>query len=69
MIRAPRIERPGPGVEALARVDGEPVLVREGHVIAATFHPELTDDLRVHRLLLDALAAHNGHPVLAAAGA
>lgn len=50
-IRAPRLEALGPGVEVLARVDGAPVLVRQGHVLAATFHPELTDDPRVHRLL------------------
>lgn len=51
-IRAPRLRDPGPGVTVLARVDGEPVLVQEGNVLAATFHPELTDDDRVHRLLL-----------------
>jgi 5'-phosphate synthase pdxT subunit len=47
-IRAPRIVRAGPGVEVLASLGGEPVLVRQGRVIAATFHPELTDDVRVH---------------------
>ncbi len=52
-IRAPQLRDLGPGVETLARVDGEPVLVREGRVIASTFHPELTDDPRVHALLLD----------------
>jgi 5'-phosphate synthase pdxT subunit len=51
-IRAPRLAEPGPGVEVLARVDGEPVLVREGRRLACTFHPELTDDLRVHTALL-----------------
>jgi 5'-phosphate synthase pdxT subunit len=51
-IRAPRLRDLGPGVEVLVRVDGEPVLVREGHLLAATFHPELTDDPRVHALLL-----------------
>ena len=51
-IRAPRLRDPGPGVEVLARVDGEPVLLRQGNVLAATFHPELTDDVRVHALLL-----------------
>jgi 5'-phosphate synthase pdxT subunit len=51
-IRAPRLRDPGPGVEVLLRVDGEPVLVREGRILAATFHPELTSDLRVHRALL-----------------
>jgi 5'-phosphate synthase pdxT subunit len=53
-IRAPRLRRPGPQVEVLARVEGWPVLVRQGRVIAATFHPELTRDGRVHALLLEA---------------
>jgi pyridoxal 5'-phosphate synthase pdxT subunit len=47
-IRAPRIERAGPGVEVLADRDGYPVLVRQGKVMASTFHPELSDDPRVH---------------------
>lgn len=47
-IRAPRIERAGPGVEVLAERDGYPVLVRQGRKMAATFHPELSEDLRVH---------------------
>jgi len=51
-IRAPRLRRPGPDVEVLARVEGWPVLVRQGNVLAATFHPELTGDPRVHALLL-----------------
>jgi 5'-phosphate synthase pdxT subunit len=55
-IRAPRLRRPGPAVEVLARVDGWPVFVRQGPVLATTFHPELTDDLRVHRLLLEGAA-------------
>jgi pyridoxal 5'-phosphate synthase pdxT subunit len=49
-IRAPRIRRVGPGVEILATLHGEPVLVRGGNVMAATFHPELTDDPTVHEL-------------------
>lgn len=56
-IRAPRLRRPGPDVEVLARVDGWPVCVRQGNVLATTFHPELTDDPRVHALLLDAALA------------
>jgi len=48
-IRAPRILRVGPRVEVLARHAGDPVLAREGQVLVATFHPELTDDLAVHR--------------------
>jgi 5'-phosphate synthase pdxT subunit len=47
-IRAPRITRVGPGVATLAEHRGEPVLVRQGTVLAATFHPELTDDTAVH---------------------
>ena len=47
-IRAPRIRRVGPGVETLARHGEEPVMVRQGNVLAATFHPELTDDSTVH---------------------
>ena len=51
-IRAPRLA-PGPGVEVLVRVEGEPVLVRQGRRLACSFHPELTPDPRVHALLLD----------------
>jgi len=47
-IRAPRIRRVGPGVEVFARYQGEPVGVRKGRVAAITFHPELTDDRRLH---------------------
>jgi 5'-phosphate synthase pdxT subunit len=52
-IRAPRITRTGPHVETLATRDGFPVLVREGHLLAATFHPELSSDTRVHQLFLN----------------
>ena len=52
-IRAPQLRPNGPAVEVLARVDGRPVLVRERNLLAATFHPELTDDPRVHALLLE----------------
>jgi len=51
-IRAPQLLELGPGVEVLARVDERPVLVRQGAILAATFHPELTDDPRVHGMLL-----------------
>src|SRR5208283_4149760 len=47
-IRAPRIERVGDGVEVLATRGDDPVLVRQGSVMAATFHPELSQDTRVH---------------------
>jgi pyridoxal 5'-phosphate synthase pdxT subunit len=52
-IRAPRVADAGPGVEVLAELDGEPVLLREGRFLVASFHPELTDDPRVHALFLD----------------
>jgi 5'-phosphate synthase pdxT subunit len=51
-IRAPRIVETGSGVEVLARRDGAPTLVRQGGVMAATFHPELSSDRRVHRLFV-----------------
>jgi len=51
-IRAPWIESHGDGVEVLATVDGHPVAIRDGRVLACSFHPELTDDLRVHALLM-----------------
>ena len=53
-IRAPRITRVGPGVEVLARRNGDPVLVRKDNLLAATFHPELADDGRVPGLFLSA---------------
>jgi 5'-phosphate synthase pdxT subunit len=52
-IRAPWIEDAGPGVEVLAEVDGHPVLARDGRILVAAFHPELTDDTRVHELFLN----------------
>lgn len=52
-IRAPRIERVGSGVQVLAEREGHPVLVKEKQILAATFHPELSDDLRVHELFLN----------------
>ncbi len=56
-IRAPRIVSTGPGVEILGTHGGVPVLVRQGNVAAATFHPELTADRRLHRLLFEPAAA------------
>lgn len=52
-IRAPRIRELGGDVEVLGELDGEPVLVREGALLLASFHPELTDDPRVHELFLE----------------
>ncbi len=52
-IRAPKIERIGPGVEVIATEGNDPVAVRQGRVMAATFHPELSDDTRVHQAFLD----------------
>ena len=52
-IRAPKIEHVGPNVEILATEGNDPVVVRQGKVMAATFHPELSDDTRVHRAFLD----------------
>ena len=60
-IRAPRILRVGGGVEVLGTLAGEPVLVRQGAIVAATFHPELTEDRRVHELVF------SGDPVPARA--
>jgi len=51
-IRAPVVERVGEGVEVLAAVDGKPVLCRRGAIMVAAFHPELTDDPRLHQLFL-----------------
>jgi pyridoxal 5'-phosphate synthase pdxT subunit len=52
-IRAPWIEGSGPEVEILAEVDGHPVLARQGRILVAAFHPELTDDTRIHELFLN----------------
>jgi 5'-phosphate synthase pdxT subunit len=52
-IRAPRVHDVGSEVEVLAELDGEPVLVRQGRFILASFHPELTDDARVHERFLE----------------
>ena len=51
-IRAPWIERHGPGVEVLAEVDGHPVVARQDGVLVCAFHPELTDDSRLHALFM-----------------
>jgi 5'-phosphate synthase pdxT subunit len=58
-IRAPKIERLGPGVEVIATEGDDPVAVRQGRAMAATFHPELSNDTRIHRAFLDLVG--NGH--------
>ena len=55
-IRAPRLRQVGEGVEVIARRDGEPVGVRAGHLVGLCFHPELTQDLRLHRWFLEQVA-------------
>jgi 5'-phosphate synthase pdxT subunit len=55
-IRAPRVADAGPDVEVLAELDGEPVLLRDGRILVASFHPELTDDTRVHERFLELVA-------------
>ena len=59
-IRAPWIEQLGPDVEVLAEVDGHPVLVAHGAILAAAFHPELTTDRRLHALFVDRVRAARG---------
>ena len=56
-IRAPKIERLGPGVEVLATEGNDPVMVRQGKTMVSTFHPELSDDRRVHKTFLDLVGA------------
>jgi 5'-phosphate synthase pdxT subunit len=58
-IRAPKIERVGPGVEILATESKHPVAVRQGNAMAATFHPELSDDVRVHKAFLEMVQNSN----------
>jgi 5'-phosphate synthase pdxT subunit len=58
-IRAPKIERVGEGVEVVATEGNDPVLVRKGKTLAATFHPELSDDPRIHQYFLDVVANGN----------
>lgn len=52
-IRAPRVRDAGPGVEVLAELEGEPILLRDGRFLVASFHPELTQDTRVHERFLE----------------
>jgi pyridoxal 5'-phosphate synthase pdxT subunit len=67
-IRAPRIRRVGAAVQTLARRDGEAVMARQGAVLVATFHPELTDDPTVHRYFCGMVAQARGGVTAAAAG-
>jgi pyridoxal 5'-phosphate synthase pdxT subunit len=64
-IRAPRVERAGPNVEVLGELDGEPVLLRQDRFLVATFHPELTDDTRVHEMFLDLVRAQRREAAVA----
>ena len=57
-IRAPRIAQAAAGVEVLAKRDGDPALVREGHLMAATFHPEMSGDTRVHAMFVELVRTH-----------
>jgi 5'-phosphate synthase pdxT subunit len=59
-IRAPRIRGAGPNVKVLASLNDEPVLAREGNILVATFHPELTEDTRVHSLFVEMVARAAG---------
>ena len=59
-IRAPRVREVGPDVEVLAELDGEPVLLRQGRFLVASFHPELTDDTRVHERFLELVREESG---------
>jgi 5'-phosphate synthase pdxT subunit len=59
-IRAPRVRDAGPEVEVLAEHEGEPVLLRQGRFLVASFHPELTDDTRVHERFLDLVREESG---------
>jgi 5'-phosphate synthase pdxT subunit len=58
-IRAPWVEKTGTGVEILARVNDHPVMVRQGRILAGSFHPELTGDDRIHRLFLDQIVDYS----------
>ena len=64
-IRAPWLEEPGPDVEVLAEVDGHPVLARDGRLLVAAFHPELTDDTRVHERFLNIVREEKANRVRA----
>lgn len=67
-IRAPWVEEPGEGVEVLASLDGHPVVVREGRMLACAFHPELTDDSRLHALFMAIASAPAARAARSGAG-
>jgi pyridoxal 5'-phosphate synthase pdxT subunit len=60
-IRAPRIDQETNGLKVLAEVDGHPVAIRQEHILAVAFHPELTDDDRVHAWLVDQIRRRTAH--------
>jgi 5'-phosphate synthase pdxT subunit len=60
-IRGPIIQRTGPGLKVLAEYAGKPALVQRDHIMAATFHPELTDDTTVHQHFLSLVASGAEH--------
>jgi len=70
-IRAPRFQNPGPSVQVLAELDGEPVMAKSRNVLISSFHPELSPDTRVHRFFLECFClktrdnrgARAGHPI------
>jgi 5'-phosphate synthase pdxT subunit len=64
-IRAPWVDDHGSEVEVLGEIDGHPVAVRQGHILAVAFHPELTDDGRVHEWLVDRIRERSAEGQLA----
>jgi 5'-phosphate synthase pdxT subunit len=68
-IRGPIFERVGPGIEVLAEYGGKPALVQKEHILAAAFHPELTDDTTVHQRFLDLAAEKSDHSAMHASSA
>ena len=64
-IRGPIFERVGPGVEVLAEYAGKPALVQKGNILAAAFHPELTNDTTVHQRFLELAANKSNQPAMA----
>ena len=64
-IRGPIFERVGPGIEVLAEYAGKPALVQKANILAAAFHPELTDDTTVHQLFLELAAENVNHSAMA----